>query len=169
MKQLSLFLTVMSLSLLIMACESASKPTTNTPTPTANNAGHDAHGASSPNVSPNASMTPRIPDFVTNLAAARPLPKTLSPAQFSNASVKESYQIALEYPDVLAQQPCYCYCDTGFGHKSLLDCHIDTHSAECMVCMKEALLAGKMNKEGKNAEQIRAAIVRGEWKDIQVQ
>ncbi len=165
MKQVSLFLTVMSLSLLIMACEPASKPATNTTTPTANNAGHDAHGASSPS----AAITPRVPDYVADLAAARPLPKTLSPAQFSNASVKASYQIALEHPDVLAQQPCYCYCDTGFGHKSLLDCHIDTHSAECMVCMKEALLAGKMNKEGKNAEQIRAAIVRGEWKDIQLQ
>ena len=158
-----LFFSAMSLSLLLMACEPSSKPA-----PTAQNAGHDAHGASSP-TAPSAAMTPRIPDYVADLAAARPLPKTLSPAQFSNASVKAAYQIALEHPDVLAQQPCYCYCDTGFGHKSLLDCHIDSHSAECMVCMKEALLAGKMNKEGKNAEQIRAAIVRGEWKDIQVQ
>jgi hypothetical protein len=160
---------VFSLALLGMACEPASKPASTAQ----QTAGHEAHGASSPSApaasAPAASMTPRIPDYVADLAAARPLPKTLMPSQFTNASVKAAYQIALEHPDVLAQQPCYCYCDTGFGHKSLLDCHIDTHSAECMVCMKEALLAGKMNKEGKNAEQIRAAIVRGDWKDIQLQ
>ena len=165
MKTVFLMTAVLGLALVMTACEPASKPA---PDAAAHNGGHEAHGASSPNA-PTASMTPRIPDYVTDLTAARPLPKTLSPAQFTNASVKAAYQIALEHPDVLAQQPCYCYCDTGFGQKSLLDCHIDTHSAECMVCMKEALLAGKLNQEGKSAEQIRAAIMRGEWKDVQVQ
>ena len=97
------------------------------------------------------------------------MPKTLPPEQFSSASVQAAYRIAQNYPDVLAQQPCYCYCDAGLGHKSLLDCHIDTHSAECMTCMKEALFAGKLHSEGKSAEQIRAAIVRGEWQGVQLQ
>lgn len=162
MQKLFFITAVIGLALLAMACEPANKTAQN-------NGGHAAHGTNSPSASPKVSMTPRIPDHVIDLAAARPLPKTLSPAQFSTASVKAAYQIALEHPDVLAQQPCYCYCDTGFGHKSLLDCHIDTHSAECMVCLKEALLAGKMHKEGKNAVQIRDAIVRGEWKDVQLQ
>jgi hypothetical protein len=29
---------------------------------------------------------------------------------------------------VLAQQPCYCYCD-GYGHGSLLDCYASYHGA----------------------------------------
>ncbi|NOT63719.1 MAG: hypothetical protein HOP19_26190 [Acidobacteria bacterium] len=143
------------------ACTSTTAPSATTATPNAHS-GHDATPAA-------AMATPRVPDYVANIAAARPLPKTLSPEQFSSASVKAAYRIAQEYPDVLAQQPCYCYCDTGFGHKSLLDCHIDTHSAECMVCMKEALLAGKMHQQGKSAEQIRAAINQGDWKDVQLQ
>jgi Protein of unknown function with PCYCGC motif len=150
-------------ALVLSACQQpASTPTTSAP---AGGTDHSAHAGHSPA----AVATPRVPDFFPDLAAARPLPKTLSPDQFSSPYVKAAYKIAIDYPDVLAQQPCYCYCDTGFGHKSLLDCHIDMHSAECMVCMKEAILAGKLHQEGKNAAQIRESIIKGDWQNVPLQ
>ena len=156
------------LTLLANAC---TQPMTTTQTPTTTPAAHSAHDAHSPVAaqSPAVTATPRVPDYHADLAAARPLPKTLPPEQFTAPHVQAAYRIAQRYPDVLAQQPCYCYCDTGHGHKSLLDCHFDAHSSECMVCLKEALLAGKLHLEGKSAEQIRAAIVRGDWQGVQIQ
>lgn len=89
----------------------------------------------SPQASPHAShapaaaSTPRIPDYHTDIERAKPFPVTLDPALFSEPYAKRAYQIAKDIPEVLAQQPCYCYCDSGFGHDSLLECHIDDHSA----------------------------------------
>ncbi len=71
----------------------------------------------------------KVPHFHETAAEAQPFPKTLDPAEFSDPAIKRAYQVARRIPDVLAQQPCYCYCDQGFGHGSLLDCHIDDHSA----------------------------------------
>lgn len=126
-------------------------------------ADHHAHTSAA---SPQAKMTPRIPDHFATADAAKPLTQTLDPRQFSTPYVVKSYQLAKEMPEVLAQQPCYCYCDTGFGHKSLLDCHKDTHSAECLVCVKEALLTGQLHKAGKSATEIREAIIRGDWQQV---
>ncbi|MFN7948203.1 MAG: PCYCGC motif-containing (lipo)protein [Blastocatellia bacterium] len=70
-----------------------------------------------------------VPHFHETAEEARPFPKTLDPEQFSDPTIKYAYQTARRIPDVLAQQPCYCFCDKGFGHGSLLDCHIDDHSA----------------------------------------
>jgi hypothetical protein len=127
---------------------------------------NDGHASHTPTASPQAKMTPRIPDHFATAQAAKPLTPTLDPRQFTVSYVVKSYQLAKEIPEVLAQQPCYCYCDTGFGHKSLLDCHKDNHSAECLVCIKEALLTGQLHKAGKSAAEIRAAIVRGDWQQI---
>jgi hypothetical protein len=126
-------------------------------------AGHAGH---TPSTSPQAKVTPRIPDHFASAEAAKPLTPTLDPKQFTTAYVVKSYQLAKEIPEVLAQQPCYCYCDTGFSHKSLLDCHKDTHSAECLVCVKEVLLTGQLHKAGKSAAEIRAAIIRGDWQQV---
>ncbi|MBS1810771.1 MAG: hypothetical protein JST84_21585 [Acidobacteria bacterium] len=71
----------------------------------------------------------KIPHYFADPAQAKPFPKTLDPAQFSAPSIKKAYETARRIPEVLAQQPCFCYCDQGFGHGSLLDCHIDDHSA----------------------------------------
>jgi hypothetical protein len=86
---------------------------------------------SSPHAShaPAAASTPRIPAYHADPDKARPFPATLDPALFSASYAKRAYQIAKDIPEVLAQQPCYCYCDSGFGHDSLLECHIDDHSA----------------------------------------
>ena len=70
----------------------------------------------------------RIPDYYKTEAEAKPFPKTLDPAQFSHRAVQRAYRAAREIPAVLAQQPCYCYCDR-MGHKGLLACHRDNHSA----------------------------------------
>ena len=70
----------------------------------------------------------RIPEYNKTEAEAKPFPVTLDPAQFKDPAVRRAYQAAREIPGVLAQQPCYCYCDR-MGHKGLLACHRDTHSA----------------------------------------
>lgn len=98
--------------------------------------------------------------FFKRAEDAKPFPATLDPAKFKDESVRAAYQVAREIPAVLAQQPCYCYCQR-IGHRGLLDCFRTEHAATCNVCLKEALLAGRMHKEGKSAEEIRAAIIRG--------
>jgi hypothetical protein len=75
------------------------------------------------------SATPRIPAYVANIEAAKPLPKVLDPAQFSSPIVVRAYRYAQKNPELFAQQPCYCYCDAGNGHRSLLDCFATDHSA----------------------------------------
>lgn len=55
------------------------------------------------------------------------LPRTLDPALF-RGKARQAYQIAKEIPQVLAQMPCYCECET-YGHENLLDCFIDRHGA----------------------------------------
>ena len=70
----------------------------------------------------------RVPEYHKSEAEAKPFPATLDPAQFRDPAVRRAYQAAREIPGVLAQQPCYCYCDR-MGHKGLLACHRDTHSA----------------------------------------
>ncbi len=76
-----------------------------------------------------ANPTPRIPAFFGNLEEARPLPAVLDPKQFTDPVVAKAYRYAMENPEIFAQQPCYCYCDSGEGHRSLLSCYATDHSA----------------------------------------
>ena len=102
--------------------------------------------------------------YFENPEAAPPLPVTLPPSQFQNAGIANSYAVAKEIPEVLAQQPCLCGCDnTSDDHSSLLDCYIDNHASTCMVCMKEAVFASEMSEAGESAEWIRDAILRNEF------
>jgi hypothetical protein len=114
---------------------------------------------------PVASEAP-VPAHYETEAEARPLPPTMSAQLFSDPRVSRVYEIAARIPAVLAQQPCYCYCDRGHGHRSLLDCQRDNHSAGCSVCRKEVLLADRMTRMGLTAKEIRAAIIRGDWKQV---
>ena len=77
-----------------------------------------------------------------------------------------AYELAAKIPKVLYQQPCYCYCDRSMGHKSLHSCFSSTHGAECETCLKELYYTYTMNKQGKTARQIRAGIIKGDWKLI---
>lgn len=110
----------------------------------------------------------RIPAFFESRAEAEPLPVTLKPELFREAITFRAYQIAQRIPSVLAQQPCYCHCDRGAGHRSLLDCYRDKHGAECLICTKEAVLAGRLHGEGVPPSKIRESIIRGDWRDIDV-
>jgi hypothetical protein len=103
----------------------------------------------------------QVPVYFERAEDAMPFPATLDPAEFKPGSVREAYQVAKEIPEVLVQQPCYCYCQNQ-GHRSLLDCYRTGHATSCDICMKEALLAGQMHREAKTPEQIRTAIIRGE-------
>lgn len=119
-------------------------------------------------VKPNTPAAARIPAFFATVEAAQPLPQTLDPSQFSNKNVVLAYQAARDIPEVLAQLPCYCYCDRK-GHRGLLDCFASRHGSDCDICVKEALFAMQEHRNGKSAEQIRAEIVHGDWKTIQFQ
>ena len=79
-----------------------------------------------------------------------------------------AYEIAAKIPNVIYQQPCYCYCDR-MGHKSLHSCFESTHGAQCSTCMKEVYYSYQMTKQHKTAAQIRKGIVAGEWKQIDLQ
>jgi hypothetical protein len=77
-----------------------------------------------------------------------------------------AYELAAKIPKIISQQPCYCYCDRSMGHTSLHSCFSGTHGAECGTCQKELYYTYLMYKRGKTARQIRAGIIAGEWKAI---
>lgn len=108
--------------------------------------GHDAAAA-------------RVPAFQTDAASLRNLGPTLSPEKFSGQQ-QAAYKAVKEIPRTIAQLPCYCHCDKGFGHKSLYTCFEDEHAAHCAVCVDEALLAYRLEKDEKlTPEQIRERII----------
>ena len=79
-----------------------------------------------------------------------------------------AYELAAKIPAVLHQQPCYCYCDR-MGHNSLHSCFEGTHGAQCSTCLKELYYSYQESKKGKTAKQIRAGIIKGEWRQIDLQ
>lgn len=107
------------------------------------------------------------PPYFVSPASAQPLPRTDKPSSFTNKFVVAAYSAANEIPEVLAQQPCYCYCKRR-GHRSLLDCFATKHAADCDICVREAIFAQREHKLRKSAEQIRTEIMDGAWKSIQV-
>jgi hypothetical protein len=82
---------------------------------------------------------------------------TLSPTLFSG-EIARAYQTAQEIPEVLDAMYCYCRCQENFGHKSLLTCYVDTHSARCGVCVAEALEAANLHRQGLTTPEIRRKI-----------
>lgn len=70
-----------------------------------------------------------IPPYYPSAEAARPFPALVPAAYFHSVPlVERAYRAAAEIPGIVAQQPCYCYCDK-FGHRSLLDCYASDHGA----------------------------------------
>lgn len=90
-------------------------------------------------------------------------------ANFKLAFQRKSYELAEKMPDVLHQQPCYCFCDRSFGHNSLRSCFETDHGAHCAACMKEVFYTAKMLKEKKTPAQIREGIIRGEWQNVDLE
>jgi Protein of unknown function with PCYCGC motif len=79
-----------------------------------------------------------------------------------------AYELAAKIPAVIHQQPCYCYCDR-MGHNSLHSCFENSHGARCSTCLKELYYSYQQNKKGQTAAQIRAGIIKGDWKQIDLQ
>jgi hypothetical protein len=98
------------------------------------------------------------PPYFLSTASARPLPETDKPSSFTNKFVVAAYSTVNEIPEVLVQQPCYCYCKRR-GHRSLLDCFTTKHAADCDICVREAIVVLQEYKQGKSAEQIRTEIM----------
>jgi hypothetical protein len=103
-------------------------------------------------------------------AKDKKLPPILTKDQLWGNDAQHSYQthayeLAAKIPAVLHQQPCYCYCDR-MGHNSLHSCFENTHGARCGTCLKELYYSYQQSKKGRTAAQIRAGIVSGEWKSI---
>ncbi|MCZ2078592.1 MAG: PCYCGC domain-containing protein [Bryobacterales bacterium] len=96
-----------------------------------------------------------------------PFPKILSPDKFDHPVLKRAYAAAARHREIVAQLPCYCWCNR-MGHRNLLDCFASNHGANCDVCIKEVLLADEMVKKGKTAAQIRAAVIKKDYEKVQL-
>jgi hypothetical protein len=70
-----------------------------------------------------------LPPYHESAEAAKPFPQLMPVERYRDYPVlSRAYAVAHRIPDVLAQQPCFCYCDR-FGHGSLLDCWASDHGA----------------------------------------
>jgi len=123
------------------------------------------HAASTAQEPPQDSSKDPVPAYHSEVPSG-PMPATLAPETFTEATVQNAYALAAKIKKVLYQQPCYCYCDRHAGHGSLLDCYTGKHAAECGVCLREGLYAYEQTKKGKTAAQIREGIEKGEWKTV---
>ena len=120
------------------------------PQPPAPSGAHDGHSHGPAN---------RVPAHFASAKDVKSLPPVLPATRFFGKA-RLAYAAVKEIPQTIAQLPCYCYCDEGFGHKSLHSCFVDDHAAHCAVCVDEALLAYKWEKEERlTPEQIRERIV----------
>ena len=101
----------------------------------------------------------RVPAFLVAPTRAS-LSPTLDPDKFTGLT-RDAYRAVKQIPLTIAQLPCYCHCDEGFGHKSLYSCFEDDHAAHCATCVNEALLALSLQRDQKlTPEQIRERIVQ---------
>jgi hypothetical protein len=94
------------------------------------------------------------------------LAATMDPGLFTDPVVQNAYAVAAKIKKALYQQPCYCHCDRSHGHKSLLDCFASKHGSICGTCMYEDFYTFEQSSKGKSAAQIRAGIIKGEWKSV---
>jgi Protein of unknown function with PCYCGC motif len=100
-----------------------------------------------------------VPAYLEVAPSRASLGPTLDPEKFTGLT-RDAYRAVKQIPVTIAQLPCYCHCDEGFGHKSLYSCFEDDHAAHCDVCVREALLALSLEKDRKlTPAQIRDRIV----------
>ena len=138
-------------ALLIVNSARTDKSTNTSPTPTPAQAHNHEH--------PQNAAAKRVPAFEVAPTRAS-LGPTLDPERFTGLT-RDAYRAVKQIPLTIAQLPCYCHCDEGFGHKSLYSCFKDDHAAHCAVCVNEALLALTLQRDQKlSPEQIRERIVQ---------
>ena len=139
--------------LLVAAIMLANSGTPNKPAPT-----QDHMASHTPIQTPTVAVK-TLPAHFEQAPSRSALGATLEPEKFTGL-VRDAYRAAREIPQTLAQLPCYCHCDRGMGHKSLHSCYEDEHASHCAVCVNEALLALKLERELKlTPAQIRDRIV----------
>ena len=129
----------------VTAVQNATQPAAQTPAP------HHEHSSNA--------TAKAVPAHFEVPPSKSLLGPTLNPDSFAGP-VRDAYRAVREIPVTIAQLPCYCHCDQGFGHKSLYSCFESDHASHCAVCVQEALLALKLEKEQKmSPAQIRDTIV----------
>lgn len=142
--------------LLIVAVLLVSSASKDQSEPVATHTTPASHSTPAHNHTPSAQT---IPAFFQVPPSRSSLAPTLEPEKFTGPT-REAYRAVRQIPVTIAQLPCYCHCDRGFGHKSLYSCFEDDHAAHCATCVNEALLALKLEKEQKlTPAQIRETIV----------
>ncbi|HEV8431225.1 MAG TPA: CYCXC family (seleno)protein [Pyrinomonadaceae bacterium] len=150
------WLLIGSVALLLIAVVLMVNSASNKPQPTKQSSNAPAQGSTQHEHSVNAKTVPAHFEVAPGRSSLGP---TLDPALFSGIT-RDAYRAVREIPVTIAQLPCYCHCDQGFGHKSLYSCFEDDHASHCDVCIREALLALKLEKEQKlTPAQIRDTIV----------
>ena len=138
-------------AVLIVNSAGTNQPTTTHTAASQSTPAHD-HSTTAPGVK-------TVPAYFEVAPSKSSLGPTLEPEKFTGIT-RDAYRAVREIPVTIAQLPCYCHCDQGFGHKSLYSCFEDDHAAHCAVCVNEALLALKLEKEKKlTPAQIRETIV----------
>lgn len=100
----------------------------------------------------------RVPAYFENPDMAEPLQPILAPSTVPYFA-REGYEVAQRKPRLMAQMPCFCYCEK-FGHTSLHTCFETTHAIHCDVCLKEALEADRMDSQGMSPQEIREFIIQ---------
>jgi hypothetical protein len=117
------------------------------------------------NATPSPSAEEPVPAFHSQPPQGE-LQETMAASLFPTPVVQNAYTIAAKIKKTLYQQPCYCHCDRSQGHTSLLDCFASRHGAGCNICLYEDLYSYEQTRKGKTAAQIRAGIMKGEWKSV---
>ncbi|MGH9804907.1 MAG: PCYCGC motif-containing (lipo)protein [Candidatus Acidiferrales bacterium] len=114
-------------ALLLAGCsQSSTPPAESKPAARSQTAPPPSHGSEA--AAP-ASRDPSVPPYHQTAEAAKPFPELMPVSRYRDYPVlARAYQVAHRRPEVLAQQPCYCYCEK-FGHGSLLDCFASDHGA----------------------------------------
>ncbi len=97
-----------------------------------------------------------------------PLDEMPEEVQSAAPAVRESYQFAVENPEILKEVPCYCGCG-GMGHTSNYSCYVaseesngdpvfDGHALGCSICVDITQDTMRMLEEGKSISEIKLEI-----------
>jgi hypothetical protein len=73
-------------------------------------------------------------------------------------AVRDAYDVARAYPDILDGIYCPCECKDSMGHRSLLACFESRQPTGCMGCQEAAEFVGPLAKQGKSLAEIRQAV-----------
>ena len=91
-----------------------------------------------------------------------PVPQYVSSA---NLQTQQAYAFAMEHPESLKFQPCYCGCNS-MGHMNNLECYIkgidangeivlDQHAAYCTICIDITHDVMRLEADGLSPPEIR--------------